>query len=57
MPDIYFEHSATGRKYHVVNMALETGEVTLKGQHAEFTEKYDKERFVAMGYVLKRSED
>jgi glutamine amidotransferase-like uncharacterized protein len=48
----YFLHEKTGKRYDIVSFNKETGEVRLKGQHAEFTEKFDKARFQEMGYTL-----
>jgi hypothetical protein len=31
--------------------------VTLKGEHAEFTQPYDKEQFKRLGYVLETVEE
>jgi glutamine amidotransferase-like uncharacterized protein len=51
---LYFRNTATGKRYDVVRMNKTTGEIVLKGEHAEFTEKYDKERFARLGYVLEK---
>lgn len=50
MPDIYFENVKTGKKYKVLNMA--DGKVTLQGETATFTEPYDKDKFIKLGYKL-----
>jgi len=51
---VYFENEKTGKRYDVVSFNKEEGTVTLKGQHAEFTEKFDKAKFQQMGYTLKQ---
>lgn len=54
MTEVYFKNTTTGRRYKVVNIDKMKGEIRLRGEHAEFTEKYDKERFKKMGYVLEK---
>lgn len=54
MAELYFRNTRTHRKYKVVRIDKEKGEITLKGEYAEFTEPYDKERFKALGYVLEK---
>ena len=56
MPSIYFRHTRTGKRFQVLKMDKEAGEVTLKGEISEFTEKYDKDKFVSMGYVLEKGD-
>ena len=56
MAELYFRNTRTNRKYKVVRVDKEKGEITLKGEYAEFTEPYDKERFKALGYVLEKVE-
>jgi len=56
MAELYFRNTRTNRKYKVVRIDKEKGEITLKGEYAEFTEPYDKERFKALGYVLEKVE-
>lgn len=56
MPKIYFQNTHTGRKYELLAMDKEKGEVTLKGEHSPFVEKYDKERFQRLGYTLVKEE-
>lgn len=34
-----------------------TNTVTLRGEHAEFTQPYDKELFKRLGYVLEKSDE
>ncbi len=54
MTKLYFKNEQTGRRYEVVKFDLAENTVTLKGEHAEFVEPYDKEKFVQLGYVLER---
>lgn len=54
MTELYFVNERTGKRYKVVRMLKETGEIVLKGEYAEFTEKYDKDRFSNMGYSLEK---
>lgn len=53
---IYFRNEKTGKRYRVVRMNKAEGTVVLRGDHAEFTETYDKEKFKRMGYVLETEE-
>ena len=57
MAEIYFRNTRTNRKYKVVRVDKEKGEITLKGEYSEFVEPYDKERFKALGYVLEKVEE
>jgi len=54
MVKLYFRNEQTGKRYKIVSMDKEAGEVVLQGEHAEFTEKYDKEKFKKLGYVLEK---
>jgi glutamine amidotransferase-like uncharacterized protein len=56
MPKIYFRNEATGKKFQVVKLDKESGKVTLRGEHAEFVEAYDRDRFKRLGYVLEKEE-
>ena len=56
MTQLYFENERTGKRYDIVKFDKEAGEVRLKGQHAEFTEKFDKDKFLRMGYVLRQGD-
>ena len=53
---MFFKNVKTGKRYEVLGFNQDAGEVTLKGEHATFTEKYSKERFKAMGYVPEKGE-
>ena len=48
----YFENVKTGKRYKIVGFDKDAGEVTLKGEHATFTEPYDKDAFQKLGYKL-----
>lgn len=58
MPSLYFENEKTGKRYDVVRIIKDDdgkpNEVVLRGDLAEFTEPFDKERFTKMGYTLKK---
>jgi len=56
MPKLYFRNVKTGKRYQVVGHDKESGKITLQGEHAQFTEDYDKERFEKLGYVLEKEE-
>lgn len=56
MSDLYFVNNSTGNKYRVVKFDKDAGTVTLRGKFGEFTEKFDKEKFQRMGYVLEKGE-
>lgn len=51
----FLYHTSSGRLYEVLNIA--DGEITLKHPMATFTDKYDKEKFKAQGYIPVRGED
>jgi hypothetical protein len=53
--NFYFVNEKTGKKYQVLAFDRDAGTVRLKGELAEFTERFDKERFKQWGYVLKQS--
>jgi hypothetical protein len=54
---VYFRHTKTDRRFRVVSIDKAKNVVTLKGEHAEFTQPYDKEQFKRLGYVLERVEE
>lgn len=54
MAKLYFRNEKTGKRYAIVSMDKDTNTVVLRGEHAEFTEKYDKERFKKLGYILEK---
>lgn len=56
MTKLYFRNTETGKKFQVVRHDKEAGTITLRGEHAEFLEKYDRERFAQLGYVLEKEE-
>lgn len=56
---LYFENKATKKRYKVLKLDKEKGEITLQGRTV-FTEKYGedgKERFKKMGYELVKLDD
>lgn len=57
MVKVYFKHDGTGKKFEVIRMSADKKTITLKGEAAEFTEPYDKERFKKMGYTLCKEDD
>lgn len=57
MPKLFFVNKETGRRYEIVKLDKEAGEVTLRGEMAVFTESYDKDKFKELGYTLERVED
>ena len=56
---LYFVSRNTGAKYKVANWNKETGEVTLVGPNVggTWTEKFDKEKYLRMGYELMKLDD
>ena len=56
MTKIYFVNERSGKRYEILGVNNDAGEITLKGAHSTFTEKYDKARFKSLGYVLKKEE-
>lgn len=55
-PKLYFRNTVTGKRYQIISLDKKAGTIVLKGDHAEFTETYDKTRFAEMGYVLEKDE-
>jgi len=53
----YFKNTHTGKRYEIVEFDKAEGKVTLRGETAEFTEDYSKEKFKRLGYVLEKTED
>lgn len=53
---VYFKNKNTGKKYEFIRLDKEKGEITLKGQYAEFTEPFNKARFEELGYEMVREE-
>lgn len=56
MTTLYFRNVKTGKRYQVIKMDKEKNEIVLKGEFAEFTEPYDKQRFIDNGYVLEQGD-
>ena len=54
---LYFRNTVTGTRFEVVRMDKEKNEIVLKGEYAQFTEPYDKERFKKNNYVLEQGVD
>lgn len=52
MAELYFENERTKKRYKILRFDKEAGTVVLKGEHAEFVENYDKDKFIEMGYKL-----
>lgn len=57
MTVLYFENINTKKRFRVVDIDAEKGEVTLKGETATFTEPYSKERMQELGYKLVKVEE
>lgn len=53
----YFENLKTKKRYKVLDLDPETKIVRLQGPNSVFEEKYDKSRFIQMGYKLVRVEE
>lgn len=56
MTELYFKNTKTDRRYKVIRIDKEKGEITLKGEYSEFTEPYNRDRFKRLGYVLEKVE-
>lgn len=56
MTKVYFKNTNTGKRYEVLKLDKASGQIILKGEHVEFTERYDKQRFMEMGYVLEKED-
>lgn len=54
MAKLSLYNESTDKTYEVVRFDKETGMITLKGPNAEFSEKYDADKFRRMGYVLRK---
>ena len=46
----FFVNKASGKKFEVIGFDKEKDEIILKGEYAQFTEPFSKERFTALGY-------
>lgn len=59
MAQIAFRNKKTGKTFAVLGFdkSVTPPQVTLKGDHATFTEPYDKKRFEALGYELVQLDD
>ena len=53
---IFYVNEHTGKEFEVIARDKEANTITLKGEYGEFTETFDKERFVAMGYSRVKKE-
>jgi hypothetical protein len=51
---MFLIHTKTGRRYEVISLNRDAGLIVLKGELAEFTEPYNKERFKELGYILEK---
>lgn len=56
MTKLFFKNLNTGKRYEVLKLDKTSGEIILKGEHVQFTERYDKQRFMEMGYVLEKED-
>lgn len=56
MTKLYFRNTKTNKRYEVIKMDKDKGEIVLKGEYATFTEPYDKQRFIDNGYVLEQGD-
>lgn len=56
MTELYFRNTNTNKRYKIVRLDKTSGKIVLRGEHAQFVEKYDKERFKRMGYVLEKEQ-
>lgn len=56
MTKLYFRNEKTGKRYQIVKIDKAENTVVLRGDLAEFTERYDKGVFKALGYVLEKEE-
>jgi glutamine amidotransferase-like uncharacterized protein len=54
MSEAYFENEKTKKRYKIIRFDPAAGTVVLRGEHAEFVEKYSKEKFQELGYALVR---
>ncbi len=49
---LYLVHAETKRKFQVLGIDREKQVIRLKGEHAEFDEKYDPQALKRLGYAL-----
>lgn len=54
---VVLRSTKTGKDFKVISFNKETGIVTLQGETATFTEKFDQEAFKSWGYELVQVED
>jgi hypothetical protein len=54
---VVLKSSKTGKSFKIIDYNKETGIVTLQGEAATFTEKFDQDAFKSWGYELTKVED
>ncbi len=57
---VFFKNTATGVRYQIVKIDPKDAKdrkVVLQGEHGQFTELFDPERFKRMGYLLVQEQD
>lgn len=54
---LFLRSTVTGKRFEVVSRDKEAGTVILKGELAEFEEKFDPAIFKAQGYVLEKEDE
>jgi hypothetical protein len=53
----YLVNEETQRKFRVISLSEDGSTITLKGERGEFTDDYDKAKFVRLGYKLVKIEE
>jgi hypothetical protein len=52
----FLKNTATGKLYEVLGRDKASGTITLKGEYGTFTETFDKEQLLKLGYELVKQE-
>lgn len=57
MTKLYLVHETTKRRFEVVLVDRENEQITLKGEHETFVERYDPPNFKRLGYRIEKVEE
>ena len=57
MVRVFLKNMGSGKEFEVIGRDKEAGTITLKGDYAQFTEKFDKDRLKEAGYEMVTRED
>ncbi len=54
---LFLRSKITGKRFEIIRRDTKAGTVTLKGELAEFDEKFDPDMFKKQGYVLEKEDE